>query len=692
MKLRIFIFFIFSVCFMNASILQTKHNLSTSGTGTIKASSEQEVCAFCHIPHNAQPGKPLWNRAMPSSSYTMYNSTYLERTNYPTPTDLGTATDTPGNLSRQCLSCHDGTIAVGGVFMIRGTVLGDSISVNNTNPNGTMKSSASGFIGTDLSSHHPVGYEYGASMTFNIDVTSRGNELKATPTSPVKLYNYSGKNYVECSSCHDPHTNNGKFLRMGADNNDSHALNVKNTCIACHDKDGWTSSAHDSSNTLYTDSTALSKYGAGTTVSDMGCANCHMPHNGEGQPYLLRKVEQNTCFQGAASSTATASCHQSGGSKDIESVLGRFYGHGFTLLNTDNVHTNLDYIYGANVTRFPSGSKGINWSDSKHVECMDCHNQHQAKQGTHAAAGSWYPADNQGSNLISKSGALTGASGVRPTTWPSRWLRPSNFTTLETATYEYEICFKCHSSWGLGDNGDNNPESGYPTISDPTVDFTDTAWEFNKNNRSGHPVTVSANNRTGSPGTRKLADNQMDAPWKAEGTQTMYCSDCHGTDNEAGSDAKGPHGSSYKFMLKGVNKYWPTNSGGSHYVVGENKNNWSGVFCDNCHNINVDRSGGKGAPHRAREEMDGLYCVNCHVAIPHGSPLSRLQVYDSFPEPYNYEGNRAALKGFSKANSYGDQHAYAANWKAPSGQSMTSNRGCEDRKHDTSNGHESSPY
>ncbi len=44
----------------NTSILNSPHNLSASGPGTVKASSEQEVCVFCHIPHNAAPGsRPL---------------------------------------------------------------------------------------------------------------------------------------------------------------------------------------------------------------------------------------------------------------------------------------------------------------------------------------------------------------------------------------------------------------------------------------------------------------------------------------------------------------------------------------------------------------------------------------------------------------------------------------------------------
>ncbi|MGD0388921.1 MAG: hypothetical protein ABSC42_08205, partial [Tepidisphaeraceae bacterium] len=37
------------------SVVNSPHNLSASGPGTIKSTNEQEVCIFCHTPHNAAP-------------------------------------------------------------------------------------------------------------------------------------------------------------------------------------------------------------------------------------------------------------------------------------------------------------------------------------------------------------------------------------------------------------------------------------------------------------------------------------------------------------------------------------------------------------------------------------------------------------------------------------------------------------
>jgi len=73
--------------------------MSTSGPGTIKATTETEICIFCHIPHNAQPGRPLWNHDMPGSGYTMYTSEYLYRAGYTVPTGLGTTLAEPGFYS-----------------------------------------------------------------------------------------------------------------------------------------------------------------------------------------------------------------------------------------------------------------------------------------------------------------------------------------------------------------------------------------------------------------------------------------------------------------------------------------------------------------------------------------------------------------------------------------------------------------
>ncbi|WP_373071342.1 hypothetical protein [Sulfurimonas sp.] len=643
-----------------ASIVNTRHNLSVSNNVVpvdandtiIKAQVETEVCVFCHVPHFSQPvGKPLWNRSMPTSQYTMYDSDYLRRMNYPAvATDLGSANNTPGALSRQCLSCHDGTIAVGAVSKLRGT--SDAlIAMDGVAADGTIPSTATfGFFGTDLTNHHPVGIEYDATPTVSFgDGGVRGMELKAIPDAPIKLYEYSGYSgkYVECSSCHDPHvegstTESNKFLHV--DSEATHAGNFVATCTSCHQKDGWDLGVHKTppGSPNYSDPAVLAKYGT-SSVAEMGCANCHTPHNAEGVPYINRKQLGNTCFQGAASTVEGGACHGVGGAKDIQSVLTRTYVHPVVASSTgDSNHTNLDSLYGTGDVDM-QGKGGMSWDNNKHAVCMDCHNPHQAQPGTHIVDGSWYGEPGASTNLVSN--VLKGVPGVEPT-WPTAWTQPTTFTTKKEAEKEYQICFKCHSYWGIGNaiNGVNT--GGHYSPSEPTQLLTDVAWEMNINNKSGHPVVINQLGRTGSYDPKALDPAQLLSPWKENpGLNTMYCSDCHGADNELGGDPKGPHGSDLKFILKGENQSWPWKPGTTTlYTMDDLVNGTDAdLFCKNCHDPQV--------PHVDwwnKMSNKGYQCVQCHVMVPHGSPVSRLLGYYSFPEPYNLNGNTLQMQGYRK--------------------------------------------
>ncbi len=53
-------------------VSETVHNLSASGPGRVRAPSEQQVCIFCHAPHNTAGVRPLWKRELPLASYRIY--------------------------------------------------------------------------------------------------------------------------------------------------------------------------------------------------------------------------------------------------------------------------------------------------------------------------------------------------------------------------------------------------------------------------------------------------------------------------------------------------------------------------------------------------------------------------------------------------------------------------------------------
>ena len=100
----ILLFFIF-LCsgrgHSNQSVIYSRHNLSVTGPGFIKATIEQPVCAFCHTPHREGQAQPLW-QASSRAIYTTYESSTLVA-------EVGQ----PTGVSRLCLACHDGTIALG---------------------------------------------------------------------------------------------------------------------------------------------------------------------------------------------------------------------------------------------------------------------------------------------------------------------------------------------------------------------------------------------------------------------------------------------------------------------------------------------------------------------------------------------------------------------------------------------------
>lgn len=685
--LILLVFFAFTLtfaCLSYAGIANTVHNMSTSAppTATIKAQvtqpapipagAETEICVFCHIPHNARPGTPLWNRGMPGSAYTMYKSDYLYRIGY-SPTVYDPTTAQPGLISKQCLSCHDGTVAIGAIYMVRGTILGANLIAMSGVTADKMPTTAVGFIGGpagelgNLTTHHTVGIKYDSTVSVAFGSGTRGIELTASPNTNRSLnlpivYTLGATKYVECVSCHDPHLQDpnianddgkkGKFLRVTGS---TLAGKISTTCTHCHTKTGWTGSAHQSLSYTYIDANVNTTFGTGA-MTGLVCMNCHKTHKGLGAPYLLRQQWSRTCFQGAGANNNE--CHATalgGKTNSISNIFGKTYKHpivsdGFSPSN----HTNLDVKYGTGVTRVPTGSKGITWSDSRHAECVDCHNPHKATN-TPARVGTaaWYPTtvDNT-SNQTAKSGALTGVTGVQPT-WPAIWTVPTTFTTQESSTYEYQICFKCHSYWALSD-GDGI--TTYTTASGATV--TDQAMEFNPNNKSAHPVVVTLNNQTGSTGTKPLAAAQMSAPWTAVGNQTMYCSDCHGTDNEASGDPKGPHGSSFKYMLKGTGKYWPTNASGVLYTLGNkptNNSHLAGLFCMNCHPVQSATGVSYNNVHNEHDgsQIANVACIRCHILVPHGGKMSRFigDNNGTMPTRYAYLSTitNMYIQGFTKA-------------------------------------------
>jgi len=196
---------LFSPLVTSALIKGTKHDLSITGGGSVKAISETQICIFCHTPHNANPAYPLWNHQLSAvTNYKHYISNTLQ--SY---TNEGEAPPIDG-ISKLCLSCHDGTVAVGSVASRFDDIQMESSPCLDAAGQLIDGVGCGGFIGTDLSGGHPISIVFNEALKIKRDQATELCPLNWPINDPdVKLYPTHSPELkgVQCSSCHDPHTN-----------------------------------------------------------------------------------------------------------------------------------------------------------------------------------------------------------------------------------------------------------------------------------------------------------------------------------------------------------------------------------------------------------------------------------------------------------------------------------------------------
>ncbi len=295
-------------------IAETVHNLSASGPGVVRAVSEQQICIFCHAPHHTSGARPLWNHEFSIASYTIYQSS-----------TLNAQPGQPTGASKLCLSCHDGTIALGSVLSRQDHIRmmgGDFLPAGLTN------------LGTDLSDDHPISFQYTPGLAM-----ADGQLVNPAALPPAIRLDAGGE--LQCTACHDAHKNTyGSFLVMS---NSFGAL-----CTACHSMHGWSECSH------WLSTKPVSGVPGGgwpyPTVAENACRACHRPHTAGGQARLfIFETEEDNCLD----------CH--GGQVAQYNILSE--------LNKTAAHDPRNYlavhdpVEPANVTQ-------------THVECADCHNGH----------------------------------------------------------------------------------------------------------------------------------------------------------------------------------------------------------------------------------------------------------------------------------------------------------------------------
>lgn len=232
---------IFAAPNINAiDIRSTKHNLSTTGPGAIKAvpgaEPTQQICIYCHTPHRAVGATPLWNHTLsPKASYILPES----------PTQLSKPSNPPDGDSRLCLSCHDGMVAIGAIVHMKGSPT--TISMQGAGAKEELVPSVQGALtnlGGDLSGSHLISIAYNDDLKMDKDkqcetgVVYFGLNFPNDVPLPVRLRPtdnlYNGKPGfnklgVQCTSCHDAHDNKyGKFLLVDYFNK------FDDLCMSCH--------------------------------------------------------------------------------------------------------------------------------------------------------------------------------------------------------------------------------------------------------------------------------------------------------------------------------------------------------------------------------------------------------------------------------------------------------------------------
>jgi predicted CXXCH cytochrome family protein len=217
--------FLLAIPLAGADIRDTPHNLArTSVTSEVEASA---TCVFCHTPLVSGGGPdalPAWQSGLPRS----FSYGALE----PISSQAGREAGPP---SLMCLSCHDANLARatdnpkqdhpfsvpfrGGTGVLQASVPTGGVSVSDY-----LRSADPG---------QAPEYREPSSVSMNDRMVwwvSTGGGARRSRTD-LPLYgritaNGSEIPYIECASCHDPHSNNLLFLRQSS--------NGSRLCLSCH--------------------------------------------------------------------------------------------------------------------------------------------------------------------------------------------------------------------------------------------------------------------------------------------------------------------------------------------------------------------------------------------------------------------------------------------------------------------------
>ncbi len=232
----------------------THHDFSGGTATTGGEAFTTGLCTFCHTPHKALSTLLLWNHAASTNALFSWDENYTTGgTGFP-----GITTATYTGPTTKCLSCHDGSVAVGDIAWFGEgkptTILvgGEEMTTHYHGPTDPMNVGSGG----KMKGNHPVAMPYpfgGSGSTYNGVTTGAAvvtSEFVGDPTvNNIRMFKQvagvitagtlAGSTGIECSSCHDPHNKSAKadlFLRAQLGGNSNVAGGLGYICLACHIK------------------------------------------------------------------------------------------------------------------------------------------------------------------------------------------------------------------------------------------------------------------------------------------------------------------------------------------------------------------------------------------------------------------------------------------------------------------------
>ncbi|HBR21690.1 MAG TPA: cytochrome C [Nitrospiraceae bacterium] len=263
-----------------------------------------------------------------------------------------------------------------------------------------------------------------------------------------------------------------------------------------------------------------------------GCASCHKGHGVYKTPMLSERKEI-FCFRCHGHNIYSENAKKAGdiakdvGTANIQSEFEKPYHHPIEKIG---------------IHRYGEILPEADPSMPRHSACGDCHHHHYA-------------------------GEKNKMSGVRGTSKDGAKIR---------ITYEYELCFSCHSY-----------SANLPAYQ------TNKAEMFNSSNPSFHPVIAPGKNTDVPSLVPPLTTSSL-----------IKCTDCHNNDDPAGPN--GPHGSNFRYLLS---KNYTTTDGSEGPFQYE--------LCYNCHRRSSILSNESFPLHDLHISTVGASCRTCHN--PHGS-------------------------------------------------------------------------